>query len=108
MNSLIAIIDGPVFWAILALVCFTTVPAIGIAIFLLLKKQRTITPQLTIVPPAPGSKIYYFSRSGTNIGSYPEGAVRELISNKQIQAEDDYWTQGMPNWQKVAANPTWR
>jgi hypothetical protein len=104
----IALIDGPVFWALAALVCLGI--SIGLIVFLATslanKKSGATTAQA--MPPAPGSRIYQFSRNGTTVGSFPEGTVPQLIASGQILPDDDCWTHGMSNWQKVSAQPLWK
>ncbi len=108
MYSKIAILEGPVFWAILATFLLFSVLAACIAVFFAIKNQRRQEDHSICAPPPPGSRLYQFARKGTNIGSYTEGAIRELVANGQLKADDDYWTQGMAQWQKVSTNPSWR
>jgi len=42
------------------------------------------------------------------IGTFAEGAIQDLVGSGQIRTDDDYWTEGMPGWQKVSVNPSWR
>jgi hypothetical protein len=104
----IAILDGPVFWALVALLCFGT--TIGLIVFLVtsLVNKKNVTAATQSIPAAPGSRIFQFSRNGTPVGSFPEGAVPQLIANGQILPGDDCWTQGMSSWQKVSAQPNWQ
>lgn len=104
----IAILDGPVVWALAALVCFGT--TIGLIVFLAtsLANKKSGASTVQNMPPAPGSPIYQFSRNGTSIGSFPEAVVPQLIASGQILPDDDCWTHGMGNWQKVSAQPKWQ
>jgi hypothetical protein len=105
----IGFLDGPVFWALLSLVCLIGVPiAIIIAVVVLLRKKKPqVAPNLS-APPAPGSRLYQFARKGSPIGSFAEGTIQDLVASGQIRMDDDYWTEGMPEWKKVSDNPAWR
>ena len=54
------------------------------------------------------SRLYQIARKGSVVGAFAEGAVRDLLASGQIKPDDDYWTEGMPGWQKVSDNPAWR
>jgi hypothetical protein len=103
----LAILDGPVVWVILGLICFGSV--IGLIVFLAvsLSNKKSVGAPSLHMPVAPGSRIFQFSRNGTPIGQFPEGAVIQLITNGQILLDDDCWTQGMTSWQKVSSQPNW-
>jgi hypothetical protein len=102
-------LDGPVIWVFLSLMCLIGLPtAITIIVVLLLKKKNPEVTQSFSVPPAPGSRLYQFARKGTPIGTFAEGAIQDLVGSGQIRADDDYWTEGMPGWHKVSDNPAWR
>lgn len=103
------ILDGPVFWVFLSLVCLVGVPtAVIIGIVVLLRKKNPQVAPSHGVPPAPGSRLYHFARKGSPIGTYAEGAIKDLVGSGQIRMDDDYWTEGMPGWHKVSDNPAWR
>jgi hypothetical protein len=104
----IAMLDGPVFWALGALLCFGT--TIGLIVFLVtsLVNKKNGTAATQRIPDAPGSRIFQFSRNGTPVGNFPEGAVPPLIANGQILPDDDCWAQVMASWQKVSAQPNWQ
>jgi hypothetical protein len=106
--SVIGILDGPVVWAFLSLVCVIGVPvAIIIGIVLMLRKKNPQVAPSSIAPPAPGSRLYQFARKGSPIGTFAEGSIKDLVGSGQIRMDDDYWTEGMPGWQKVSGNPAW-
>jgi hypothetical protein len=104
----IAILDGPVFWAIVTLLCFGT--TIGLIVFLVtsLINKKNGAAAVQSIPAAPGSRLFQFSRNGASLGCFPEGSVPQLIVGGQIRPDDDCWTQGMTSWQKVSAQPNWR
>ena len=104
----IAILDGPVVWIIIGLLCFGT--TIGLVVFLLasLINKKSGAAAAQSVPAAPGSRLFQFSRNGASLGCFPEGSVPQLIAGGQIRPDDDCWTQGMTSWQKVSAQPNWR
>jgi hypothetical protein len=52
--------------------------------------------------------LYHFARKGSPIGTFVEGTIQDLVGSGQIRMDDDYWTEGMPGWQKVSDNPAWR
>jgi hypothetical protein len=104
----IGLLDGPVFWAIIAVMCLISVPTAILVVVLMLKKNSAQAPQAPSAPPAPGSRLYQFARKGSAVGTFAEGVVRELVVSGQIKPDDDYWTAGMPSWQKVSDNPAWR
>ena len=102
-------LDGPVIWVFLSLVCLVGVPtAVIIGIVLLLRKKNPQVAPSHGVPPAPGSRLYHFARKGSPIGTFAEGTIQDLVGSGQIRTDDDYWTEGMPGWQKVSDNPAWR
>ena len=106
----IGMLDGPVIWVFLSLVCLIGVPiAVIIGIVLLLRKKNNpqVAPSFN-VPPAPGSRLYHFARKGSPIGTFVEGTIQDLVGSGQIRMDDDYWTEGMPGWQKGSDNPAWR
>jgi hypothetical protein len=105
----IGFLDGPFVWALLSLLCLIGVPvAIIVVIVLLLRKKTPQVAPSSGIPPAPGSRLYQFARKGSVVGAFAEGAVRDLVASGQIKPDDDYWTEGMPGWQKVSDNPAWR
>ena len=107
--SVIGMLDGTVFWMFLSLVCLVGVPtAVIIGIVLLLRKKKPQVAPSHVVPPAPGSRLYHFARKGLPIGTFVEGTIQDLVGSGQIRTDDDYWTEGMPRWQKVSDNPAWR
>ena len=103
----IAILDGPVIWALFALLCFGSTIGLVVSLVISLVNKKNGGATSPAIPAAPGSRIFQFSRSGTPLGSFPEGAVPQLIITGQIQRDDDYWTQGMASWQKVSSQPNW-
>ena len=106
----IGMLDGPVIWVFLRLVCLIGLPiAVIVGIVLLLRKKDNpqVAPSFN-VPPAPGSRLYHFARKGSPIGTFVEGTIQDLVGSGQIRTDDDYWTEGMPGWQKVSDNPAWR
>ena len=107
-SLIIAMLDGPVFWAIAAIMCLISVPTAVVLVVVLVKKKSAQSTTGSIAPPAPGSRLYQFARKGSVVGTFTEGVVRDLVASGQIKPEDDYWTEGMPNWQKVSDNPAWR
>ena len=107
--SVMGVLDGPVIWAFLSLVCLIGVPiAITVAVVLLLRKKNPQVAQSFSAPPAPGSRLYQFARKGSPIGTFAEGAIKDLVGSGQIRTDDDYWTEGMTGWQKVSDNQAWR
>lgn len=104
----IGFLDGPVFWAIFSILCLISVPTAIILVVVLVKKKSVQPAPVSSAPPAPGSRLYQFARKGSTVGSFAEGAVRDLVASGQIKPDDDYWTEGMPGWQKVSDNPAWR
>jgi hypothetical protein len=104
---IIALLDGPVFWAIAAIMCLISLPTAVIVAVVMLKKNSAQAPLASSAPPAPGSRLYQFARKGSVVGTFAEGVVRDLVASGQIKPDDDYWTEGMPNWQKVSDNPAW-
>jgi hypothetical protein len=88
--------------------CFSVVSVIIIVVLLLNKKSAGQTIAINAAPPPPGSRLYQIARLGSMIGTYPEATVASLIASGQIKPDDDYWTEGMANWQKVASNPSWK
>ena len=97
-----------VFWAIFSILCLISVPTAIILVVVLVKKKSVQPAPVSSAPPAPGSRLYQFARKGSTVGSFAEGAVRDLVASGQIKPDDDYWTEGMPGWQKVSDNPAWR
>lgn len=104
----IGLLDGPVFWAILAVMCLISVPTAIILVVVLTKKKSVQPMPASSAPPAPGSRLYQFARKGSAVGTFAEGVVPDLIASGQVKPDDDYWTDGMSNWQKVSENPSWR
>lgn len=105
----IGMLDGPVFWAFMSLVCLIGVPVAVIVVIVLLLRKKTpqVAPSFNI-PPAPGSRLHHFARKGSPIGTFAEGTIQDLVGSGQIRTDDDYWTEGMLGWQKVSDNPAWR
>ncbi len=124
MESIIAALDGDSFWAFMEKLLVVAVPIGCVLLYLKLKNDapnppakptsqirqgeliRKPTPKPA--PPPPGSRLYQFARKGTVIGTHPEGSVAELIASGKIELSDDYWSEGMSDWKKVADNPAWR
>ena len=125
MNLIIAIVEGREFWVFMERVFMIAVPAGCVLLYLKLKKKspppfstrpmsavrpgeliRKPTPKPS--PPPPGSRLYQFARKGTVVGTHPEASVADLIAGGQIEMSDDYWSEGMSDWQKVSNNPAWR
>ena len=104
----IGMLDGPVFWAILSVMCLIGVPTAIILVVILAKKKSAQPVPVPSAPPAPGSRLYQFARKGSAVGTFAEGAVRDLVGSGQIKPDDDYCTEGRPGWQKVSDNPAWR
>jgi len=103
----IAVLDGPVIWVIVFLICLVTPILLVCFLVVSLINKKSGAAAAQSIPAAPGSRIFQFSRSGAPIGSFPEGAVVQLVASGQILPDDDYWTQGMASWQKVSTQPNW-
>ena len=96
----IGMLDGPAVWPLCFLVTTVTV------VILIMNGRK---PKAAATPPAaPGARLFHFSRKGIAVGIYAEGSIKELIQSGHIQTTDDYWSEGMSAWQKVADNPAWR
>jgi hypothetical protein len=50
-------------------------------------------------------RIYHLSRDGQSLGKYEESVMREMLRTGRLRSTDDYWTQGMKAWAKLAILP---
>jgi hypothetical protein len=53
-------------------------------------------------------RTYKVGREGVLIGTFDEPEIVYLISCGKILPSDDYWTEGMPAWQKISAKAVWK
>jgi DNA-directed RNA polymerase subunit M/transcription elongation factor TFIIS len=48
------------------------------------------------------SAVFCVGRSGTELGKFSEQEFRDKILSGEIRPYDDYWTEGMDDWQSVS------
>ncbi|MCX6918147.1 MAG: DUF4339 domain-containing protein [Verrucomicrobia bacterium] len=102
----LGILDGPVVFAFSCVCCaFVTIATGVIAIVMVRKKSAA---PIATPPPPPGARVFQFARDGKIVGSFAENAVAALIASGHIKADDDFWSEGMPIWQKVSTHPSWK
>ena len=99
----ILVLDGPVLWLCFALTIMLGVP-LGIAFGLF--KMKSTQSGSSFAPPSP-RPVFQISRDGQIIGTYDSVALQHLIRSGFIQRNDDYWSEGMPTWQKVGSRTDW-
>jgi hypothetical protein len=56
----------------------------------------------------PQIRTYKVGREGALIGTFDEPEIVYLISCGKIASSDDYWTDGMPAWQKISTKAVWK
>jgi hypothetical protein len=56
----------------------------------------------------PQIRTYKVGREGALIGTFDEPEIVYLISCGKIVSSDDYWTDGMPAWQKISTKAVWK
>ena len=53
-------------------------------------------------------KSYKVGRAGVILGVFDEPEMVYMINCGKVLKTDDYWTEGMPAWQKVSTKVTWK
>jgi GYF domain 2 len=50
-------------------------------------------------------RSWFYASDGQQLGPYPEGQLRDLISRGMVRPDTLVWTEGMAGWQKAAEIP---
>jgi hypothetical protein len=102
------VIDGPMLWLCYALsVLIMATVAVVVLTSNASKLKELLGKSADSPAPPPPRQVFQISRDGQVIGTYDLVAIRHLVKSGVILRNYDFWTEGMPSWQKVGTRTDW-